>query len=68
MVVNAKQIPIYVKNGVRQKLNYLEKIGITQKVSKQTDSVHPVAVVIKNICRICLDRKQVSKIIKKEFY
>lgn len=65
MVYSARKIHLFFS---KHELNHLEQIGIIQKVSEPTDRVYSVVVVRKpcgKIC-LCLDPKQLNKLIKSE--
>lgn len=67
---NARKIPLSIKNELKNELDNLERLEIIEKINEPTDWVHPLVVVKKpnGKLRICLDPKELNKVIKREYF
>ena len=65
-----RRLPVELKQGVRKKLDSMEKEGVIKKVNEPTEWVNSLLVETKpdGKMRICLDPSDLNRAIKREHY
>uniref|UniRef100_A0ABM0MBB2 Uncharacterized protein K02A2.6-like n=1 Tax=Saccoglossus kowalevskii TaxID=10224 RepID=A0ABM0MBB2_SACKO len=64
-----RRVPIPLKAKLKAKINEMERKGIIKKVTKSTDWISSIVVVLKpNKLRVCLDPRDLNRAIKRPKY
>jgi hypothetical protein len=70
IVSASRPVPVHVRPKLKAELDRLENLGIIQKCDEPTEWVSPIVIVPKpnGQIRICLDPRNLNKVIKREHF